>query len=133
MNDDLLATLRGLRHDPTLAARLYPHLFAASYWAVVQKPGGPVADLRFLTSPTPAGVRELPVFTTPDRGELIRLCAAVPAAMPVEIAGENLWPRVLELVKTGECAVAVDPGEPHTIRVTRDMVLGMVNMFDAPE
>ena len=47
----------------------------------------------------------------------------------VKVGGEEMWPRLLDVVRTGDCEVAVDPGEKHGVRITREMILGMANTY----
>ncbi|HTS17784.1 MAG TPA: SseB family protein [Verrucomicrobiae bacterium] len=129
MNEELLRTLRGLPKDPTLAVILYKQLFEGRYWALVQKPGGDLARMLFLTYPTRDGLRELPVFTAQDRRLLSKFSTEEPGAMTAELEGRSMWPRMLDIVKTRECEVAVDPTEQYGIRLTREMILAMISMY----
>jgi hypothetical protein len=40
-----------------------------------------------------------------------------------------LWKRLLDIVVTGQCEVAIDPMEAHGIRLTREMILSMVSKY----
>ncbi|TAL28573.1 MAG: hypothetical protein EPN97_14475 [Alphaproteobacteria bacterium] len=71
-------------------------------------------------------MRELPIFTDPKHHLVSQLSAQTADSMVIEAEGKSLWPRMLNIVVTGECEVAVDPGEEHGIRITREMILGMV-------
>jgi hypothetical protein len=129
-NAELLRLLRGLRADPTLTVPLHESLFSAQLWALIEAPA-PIADMSFLSYPSRDGLRELPVFTAEDRA-LLRQLAAESGALPTEVSGPAFWPKMLDVAKTGECEVAVDPGEAHGIRVTLQMALGMVQMYGSP-
>jgi hypothetical protein len=48
----------------------------------------------------------------------------------VTVKGEALWPRLLELVRAEQCEVAVDPGQSHGIRVSKEMILGMISTYE---
>ena len=126
-NAELLRLLRGLRADPTLTIPLHECLFSARFWALVEAPAA-IADMAFLSYPAHDGVRELPVFTAEDR-PLLRQLAAESGALPTEVSGTVFWPKMLEVAKTGDCEVAVDPGEAHGIRVTLQMAIGIVQMY----
>ena len=77
--------------------------------------------MEFLTYPS-SGMRELPLFTHPD----FVLSLDAPGAVLVHVQGQLLWPRLLDVVKTRECEAAVDPGQAHGVRLTREMIVGMV-------
>lgn len=129
-NAELLRLLRGLRVDPTLTVALHECLFTAQLWALIEAPA-PITHMSFLTYPARDGLRELPVFTAEDR-PLLRQLARDSGASPSSVSGESFWQRTLDLTKSGECLVAVDPGEVHGIRVTFQMALGMVQMYGSP-
>ena len=129
VNLELLKTLKGLRADPTLVSNLYHELFNARLWVLVQQPVRAIEDMLFLTYPTKDGVRELPAFTAPDRELLVQLVSRTKDADVQRIEGKRLWSRLLGIVKTGVCEVAVDPGEVHGICLTREMILGMLNKY----
>jgi hypothetical protein len=124
----LLHTLKALPTDPSRIADLYSQLYAASFIAFVQE--GSESDLGsalFLTYPTQDQMRELPLFTSREF-----LLPNFPAdAVAISISGSELWPRLLDIVKTGECEAAVDPGQKHGIRLKREMILGMISMYAA--
>jgi hypothetical protein len=129
MNDALIETLKGMKKDPALAVILCEQLFRGRFWAIAQKSTDDLGNLAFLTYPSGGNVRELPVFSDPKRHLLTELSSELGDSMIIEVEGKNLWPRMLDTVKTGECEIAVDPGEEHGVRLTREMVLGMVNTY----
>jgi hypothetical protein len=121
MIDELLDTLRALRADPGRAVGLYEQLYRESFFALVQAQSE--TDLQaylFLNYPTADGLRELPLFT---KREFV--LPGMPEASLVQINGPQLWPRLLDIVETRKLEAAVDPGQPHGIRLTREMILGM--------
>jgi hypothetical protein len=126
LNAELLRLLKAFRADPALVVQLYESLFFGRFWALAQQPAE-IWQIAFLTYPTASGIQELPVFTAPDRPTLARL-AAESGATSVEVDGISLWPRLLEVVKTGEIEAAVDPGESYGIRLTLEMILTMVRV-----
>jgi hypothetical protein len=122
MQDALLKSLQTLRSDPTVVPQLYEQLATAELFAFVGAgTQSDVTGMAFLTYPTVDGIRELPLFT---RRELA-LTLDVPEAILVSIPGKVLWPRLLDIVRTGECEAAVNPLQPHGVRLTREMVLGI--------
>jgi type III secretion system (T3SS) SseB-like protein len=129
MNEDLLETLRALRSDPTRAVVLYEQLFRGRYWVLAQKPAEKLENMFFLTYPTRNEKRELPTFTAGNRELLSKLISQATDAVVVEIEGSRMWPRMYDVVKEGNCFVAVDPGEQYGIRLTKEMILGMINMY----
>ncbi len=75
------------------------------------------------------GSRELPVFTGPDRPLIASCSNLAPVPQLATFQGEELWVRMLDFVKGRELQVAVDPGEPYGIRLRREMILGMINLY----
>lgn len=123
MNPTLVATLKKLKADPTAVLELYPQLYSASFLALVQRDSErSVEPSSFLTYTSSDGVRELPIFTQQE----YMLSGMPEAAVIVELNGVVLWRRLLDVIVTGVCEAAVDPGQPHGIRLTREMVLSTV-------
>ncbi|HEY2711219.1 MAG TPA: hypothetical protein VGI60_01795 [Chthoniobacterales bacterium] len=125
-NAELLRLLKAFRADPPLVVQLYEALFFGRFWVLAQEPAD-ISRMAFLTYPTKGSVRELPIFTAPDRPALTEL-AAESGAASLEIDGISLWPRLLEIVKTGETEAAVDAGESYAIRVNWQMILMMLRI-----
>jgi len=127
-DSELLKTLRALPTDPGRVVDLYSQLYAESFLAFVQ--AGSETNLGsalFLTYPTQSQLRELPVFTSREF-----VLPNMPAdAVLITVPGSALWPRLLDIVKTGECEAAVDPCQKHGIRLKREMILGMISKYAA--
>src|SRR5688572_10940439 len=105
--DELLETLKALRSDPSRAIDLYSQLYHAAFFAFVKSGSESTIDVHlFLTYPSSGDVRELPLFTLRD----FVLDGLHDDALLVSINGPQLWPRLLEIVETGKCEAAVDPG-----------------------
>ncbi|WP_233840425.1 SseB family protein [Dyella sp. 2HG41-7] len=121
--DYLVDTLQKLRSDPSRVVVLYQQLAEAQFWVLV-KAGTEhnVAAMHFLSYPADNKVHELPLFT--HREFVLSLNA--PQATLALVPGHLLWPRLLDIIKTGQCEAAVNPGQTHGIRLTREMILGMV-------
>src|SRR5690348_6025389 len=128
MNDKLVASLQPLRRDPAVVVTLYRQLFEANLVALVADPAAEPRHMSFLTYPSADGIRELPVFTSDGRAVLQRLLGESDARTAA-VNGRELWPRVLDMVETGVCEVEVDPGENHSLRISREILLGMVRSF----
>ncbi len=128
MNEELVQTLTQLRHDSSVAVDLYRQLFQGHYWALVQRADVPIQAMSFLTYATKDHIQELPVFTSQELPLLSRL-ESQGKSIRTYMTGPNLWSRMLDIVKTGQCEVAVDPGEKHGIRLTAEMVLGMISKY----
>ena len=128
MQDQLVSTLQGLRNDPSRVVVLYEQLANAEFLALVRSgTEHDVASMQFLTYPSAGGVQELPLFTCQD----FALPLDAPEAISVTVPGNLLWPRLLDIIKTGICEAAVDPGQAHGIRLNREMVLGLVSAYVA--
>jgi len=126
MIDELLNTLRALKSDPGRAVELYEQLYRESFFALVL--AGSVGNLQsylFLNYPTVDGLQELPLFT---KREFV-LPGMPDEALLVQIKGPDLWRRLLDVVETRKLEAAVDPGQPHGIRLTREMILGMTAQY----
>jgi hypothetical protein len=130
MNTGLLETLKALCSDPSRAIDLYQQLFTASLFSLVQEGSEKTLNSSlFLTYPCGGDIRELPVFT---RQEYV-LTEIPDDAILIQYAGPLLWKRLLEIVETGRCEAAIDPGQPHGIRLNREMILGMVIKYGKAE
>jgi hypothetical protein len=125
MNERLLVSLQALRRDPAVVFTLYRQLFDATLIVLVADAGVCLEEMAFLEYPTVTGIRELPVFTNHER-PLLRRLETENKATRIEIEGPELWPKMLDFVHKGECEVAVDPGESHSIAVDRELLLGIV-------
>jgi SseB protein N-terminal domain len=124
VTDALLETLGAIRKEPARGIELYRQLHDASLIAIVQRGSeSSVASMLFLTYETKDGVQELPLFTRQD----YVLPKLLDDSVQVTLEGPVLWPRLLDIVQTGRCEAAVDLGQAHGIRLTREMVLGMVS------
>jgi hypothetical protein len=126
MNADLVRTLKALPTEPARVVDLYPQLYAGTFVAPVQAGSeGDLGTAAFWIYPSTDGARELPIFTS--RGSLLE---NVPAdTVLVTVKGEALWPRLLELVRAEQCEVAVDPGQSHGIRMSKEVILGMISAY----
>jgi hypothetical protein len=128
MQDELVSTLQSLRTDPSCVVSLYEQLAKAQFLALVRTGTElDVASMQFLTYPSSGEVRELPLFTRPN----FVLPLDVQDAVSVTVQGNLLWPRLLDIIKTGECEAAIDPGQVHGIRLTKEMVSGLVSAYVA--
>jgi hypothetical protein len=125
-NAELLRLLKAFRADPPLVVQLYESLLFGRFWVLAQQPTD-ISRMLFLTYPSAGGVRELPVFTAADRLLLTKL-ATESGAISIEVDGISLWPRLLEIVKTGETEAAVDAGESYAIRINSQMILMMLRV-----
>jgi len=126
MADELLDTLRALKLDSARAVDLYGQLYRESFLALVQ--AGSETDLQsclFLNYPTADGLRELPLFTKPE----FVLPGMPNQAVLLQVDGPRLWPRLLDVVETRVIEAAVDPGQAHGIRLTREMIIGMTAQY----
>ena len=124
MADTLFETLRRLPAEPAQAVDLYGQLYRGEFYVFVRTgTDHTVEAMEFLTYDCRDQVRELPIFTT----TAFALNLDAPAAVLIKLAGPVLWPRLLDIIETRACEAAVDPLQPHGIRLNREMILGMVN------
>jgi hypothetical protein len=123
IQDALVDTLQNIKADPSRVVVLYEQLAQAQFLALVRSgTQHDVGLMQFLTYPSRSDIHELPLFS---RQEFV-LPLEAPEAVQVSVPGNLLWPRLLNIIETGKCEAAVDPGQNHGIRLTREMVLGMV-------
>jgi hypothetical protein len=125
MNSELIGTLKSLRNDPARVVDLYRQLYQGTFIAIVQSgTENEVSLMSFLTYDTRDTIKELPIFT---RQEFV-------INFPVRVTqifldGHILFPRLLDIIQTGICEVAVDPLQPHGIRLKKEMILGMISEY----
>jgi hypothetical protein len=126
MTKTLLEILKGLPYDPSLAVELYKQLYESMFIALIdQGTENNINTMAFLTYPTEDGTRELQIFT--DSSYVLELDKE--KSCTVEIPGHLLWPRLLQIIESEVCEVAVDPGQEHGIRLNKNMILGMVSKY----
>jgi hypothetical protein len=126
MNSDLINILKALPTDPVRIVDLYPQLYAASFLLPVQSGSeAKLSSALLLTYPAKDGIQVLPVFTTKD----YLLPNLPPNVTIITVSGSALWLRLYGIVKDDVCEVAVDPGQPHGIRVLSEMILGMISAY----
>jgi hypothetical protein len=124
MADTLFETLRRLPAEPAEVVDLYGQLYAAEFFVFVRAgTEHSVQAMEFLTYDCADQIQELPIFTATDF--VLKLDA--PGAVLIKLSGPVLWPRLLDIIQTRVCEAAVDPVQPHGIRLNVEMILGMVN------
>ena len=128
MNVALIDLLRRLPSDPLVVVDLYRELFAGHFWILAQRPAEDLATMQFLTYPAGDGIRELPIFTSADRSLLAQLKREVPDAEARDFDGAILWPRIVEVLESEKTFAAVDAAETHGIRLSKAMILGLINL-----
>jgi hypothetical protein len=130
MTTALIETLNGLQTDPTLVVNLYKQLFDATFFALVQEGTEKSLDtMQFLTYSTTDNIRELPLFTD-DKFILQNLARD---AKTIKLGGTQFWTRLLDIIETGKCEVAINAGQAHGIRLNKEMILGMIGMYGVNE
>lgn len=126
MPETLIEILKGLQSDPTLAIALYKELFENSFFALVRRDTeDSIETMEFVIYPTEDNLRELPLFTH----ENFIFRSYPKDAVKVRVFGEALWGKLLTIVETGICEAAINPGQTHGIRLTREMILGMIAKY----
>lgn len=123
---ELLKTLKGLVSDPTLVLQLYEQLLKSSFYVLV-RPGTEAAleQMEFITYATRDGIDELPIFTD---------IKFIPNdfyknSKIVQKSGQLFWKRLLDVIEDINCQIAVDPLQTHGIRLTKEMILGMIYKY----
>ena len=124
MNTLFLDSLKVLQSDPSRVIDFYDKLYHSSYVAMVQRgTEHEVSSMLFLTYNRKDEVWELPIFTKDE---------FMPEDLPFEtcrvpLKGQDLFPRLLDVMMPNDFEIAVDPCQPHGVRLTREMVQGMVS------
>jgi hypothetical protein len=128
MTDRLLEILSGLPENPSLVIELYEEVFKSSFFTFVRKGTEERWNtIEFLTYDTKDHVRELPLFT---QEQFVLLDQPADSHL-VEIGGQELWEKLLTIIETGRCEVAIDPIQTHGIRLTKEMIQGMLSKYGA--
>jgi hypothetical protein len=124
MNADLIDTLKALPNDPSRAVDLYPQLYAGTFLLPVKASSeASLGTALFLTYPCADGLRELPLFTSKE----FVLKNLPEDVVFITASGTDLWQKLIEVLKPGGVAVAVDPGQTHGIRLHENMILGILS------
>jgi hypothetical protein len=116
------SNLARLKENPGTAVDLYAALPRASYWVLLE-PGSEaqLSSASFLSYPS-KDVGELPVFTS-DKLPLFFRLKEQSGAAAAQIDGVSLFKRLLDVIESGKLELAINPGSPDGIRLTRAMLL----------
>ena len=126
MNELLITTLKELVTDKAVVVKLYERLFNGEFFTVVNPDTGlKIEMLEFLSYPTVDNATEIPIYT---REEYIFGFDNYDISI-INIPANILWPRLLDVIDSSQCQIAVDPGQAHGIRVTKTMILGMISTY----
>ncbi len=128
MNERLISILNSLKSDPSVVVILYEEIFNSTFFAIIQKgTESSLNRMKFLTYPTSDEVRELPIFSSKD----FLLPDLTEDSSIIELYGQSFWEQMLEIIETGKCEIAINPGQPHGIRLTKEMIQGMILKYGA--
>ena len=128
MNQQLVDKLKELLKDPTIALEIYEQLFNADLIALVFDPKATHDRLSFLTYETTDGLCGLPVFTS-NQTVLLSSLEAESTAKRLTLNGHQLWPILLKQAEDINCQIEIDAGEDYGIRLSKEMLLGMIAMY----
>jgi len=117
-DSSLLTILKTLRTNSGVVLQLYEKLYRATLLVLVQQGN-------LLIFEQTKGDPVLLVFTS----AAFVLEKRPEDAVIVEMDGPALWSKLLDVTKSEGCEVEVDPLQPHSIRLNRKMILGMVLKF----
>jgi hypothetical protein len=113
-DSSLLTMLQAFSTNSGVALQLYEKLYGATFFVPMQQGN----LLKYVSK----GVSSLLVFT-----QAVFVFKDIPEdAVIVELDGPTLWSKLLDATRTEQCEVEVDPLQPHSIRLRRSMILGMV-------
>lgn len=126
MSETLIQTLRELITDKTVVVRLYQEVFYSRFFTFIK--GGEIDtwdNIFFCIYDTSDKITAIPLFTN----EEFAFDIYSENAVRVEIWGQPFWEKLLTIVETGNCEIEIDPGQPHGIRINKEMLLGMVAQY----
>jgi hypothetical protein len=127
MNNQLIEILEKLKSDVSVVVYLYEELYNANFFVLTR----PETELKlelleFLTYPAEDQIIELPIFT---KKEFILEFPEINYSV-TEVVGAQMWPSLISVINNEKLQVAVDPGQSHGIRLTKQMIAGMISMYN---
>lgn len=126
MSETLTRTLQDLITDKTVVVRLYEEIFVSRFFTLIKTgPNDRWDKVSFLAYETTDKISAIPLFTD----ESFIFGSYPDTATKVEIWGQPLWEKLLTIVETGKCEIEIDPGQPHGIRLTKEILLGMIAQY----
>ena len=126
LQHSLTEILIELKTNPIVVLKLYEKLFGANLFAIIRK--GTETNLNiceFSSYETPDEIYEIPLFT--ENKFLFESFSE--DAIVIEFCGLLLWQRLIQILENKNIRIAINPGQTHGIRLTKEMVLGMVNVY----
>jgi len=73
-------------------------------------------------------IKEIPLFT-----EKSFVFKEYPEdALLVEAGGPLFWSNLFSLTETDKCVVSINPDQPNSVRITRNMILQMMGKAEIP-
>lgn len=126
MQHSLIEILIELKTNPSIVIELYEKIFNSKFLAIVRK--GTEENLNvteFSSYETQDGIFEIPLFT--ENKFIFENFSE--DAIVAEFGGLELWKRLLEILENKNIQIAINPGQSHGIRLTKEMILGKVNVY----
>lgn len=126
MPENLLQTLYDLINDKTVVVRLYQEIFSSNFFTLIKAGTNDTWDkILFCVYDTADEITAIPLFTKEEF-----IFENYPEdAVRIEIWGQPFWEKLLTIVETGKCEIEIDPGQPHGIRLNKEILLGMVGQY----
>jgi hypothetical protein len=151
--------LKALPTDPALVFELYPQLYASSFLVPIQLGSeADIETALFMIYAATDGILEVPIFTSVDcvfdslpaeavlvtaNGDalwpqLLELLRSEASSQDLPIGAGAIWttsnagPASISSSTTRsspKCEVAVDPGQSHSVRLTKETILGMIRAY----
>lgn len=126
MQHSLIEILIELKTNPSVVVELYEKIFCSKFLAIVRKETEDNLNVtEFSSYETRDGIFEIPLFT--ENKFIFENFAD--DAIVAEFGGLALWKRLLEILENKNIQIAINPGQSHGIRLTKEMILGMVNVY----
>jgi hypothetical protein len=128
MSEIILEMLNALPGNPSLINDLYEALYKSIFITFARS--GTEAkwtSIEFLTYNCDDGMREIPLFT--DKTFVFKEYPA--DALIVEAGGPQFWIKLSTMAEPYKCVVAINPDQPNSTRITREMILEMITRFES--
>ncbi len=126
MSETILEILSALPGNPSLMDNLYEELYKSIFITFARN--GTEAkwtSIEFLTYNCDDGMREVPLFT--DKSFVFKEYPT--DALLVEAGGPQFWVKLSTMAETNKCVIAINPDQSNCTRITKEMILEMINLF----
>jgi hypothetical protein len=131
MTNVLTDTLNRLKTNPTLVIELYEQIFNAKFFTVVRKGSEeyPFGDMQLAIYNAPDGVNEFFLFTE----EKLVPAILLEQNSIIKVFGQSFWSKIYLMMVKAKFQVTINPIGVNGIRLTKEMILGMIGQYGTIE